>query len=84
VTIIELNWDGGRDTIKGLESLQQITYLNYQTIVVDSGSTNDSAKELKHWTLGEDFVDASPETLASVQSHVSLEIIFLTQAWVAD
>jgi len=47
VAIIVLNWNGWRDTIKCLESLQQITYPNYQIVVVDNGSTDDSVERLK-------------------------------------
>jgi len=47
VAIIVLNWNGWRDTIECLESLQQITYPNYQVIVVDNGSTDDSVLRLR-------------------------------------
>jgi GT2 family glycosyltransferase len=55
VAIIVLNWNGWRDTIECLESLQRITYPNYQIIVVDNGSTDDSVKQIRekfpHLTL---------------------------------
>lgn len=35
VSIIILNWNGWRDTIECLESLYQITYPNYDVIVMD-------------------------------------------------
>lgn len=38
VSIIILNWNGWRDTIECLESLYQITYPNYEVIVVDNAS----------------------------------------------
>lgn len=44
VAIIVLNWNGWQDTIECLESLQQITYPNYQIIVVDNGSTDESVE----------------------------------------
>jgi len=53
VAIIVLNWNGWRDTIECLESLQRLTYPNYQIIVVDNGSTNDSVEEIKAWARGE-------------------------------
>jgi len=53
VAIIILNWNGWRDTIECLESLQQITYPNYQIIVVDNGSTDDSVEKIKAWARGE-------------------------------
>lgn len=42
VAIIVLNWNGWRDTIECLESLYQITYPNYEVIVVDNGSEDES------------------------------------------
>lgn len=53
VAIIVLNWNGWRDTIECLESLQRLTYPNYQIIVVDNGSTDDSVEEIKAWARGE-------------------------------
>lgn len=43
VSIIILNWNGWEDTVKCLESLSQITYPNYEVIVVDNGSKGDDA-----------------------------------------
>jgi len=44
VTIIILNWNGMEDTIECLESLKNITYPNYETLVVDNGSTDGSVE----------------------------------------
>jgi len=52
VAIIVLNWNGWRDTIECLESLQQLAYPNYQVIVVDNGSTDDSVGKIKAWANG--------------------------------
>jgi len=52
VAIIILNWNGWRDTIECLESLQRLTYPNYQIIVVDNGSTDDSVERIKAWAQG--------------------------------
>jgi len=51
VAIIVLNWNGWRDTIECLESLQCIKYPNYEIIVVDNGSTDDSVEKLKEWAI---------------------------------
>lgn len=58
VAIIVLNWNGWRDTIECLESLQRITYPNYQIIVVDNGSTDDSMDKIKAWARGKIWVDS--------------------------
>jgi GT2 family glycosyltransferase len=44
VSIIILNWNGKGDTIECLESLKHVTYPNYEILVVDNGSTDDSVK----------------------------------------
>lgn len=53
VAIIVLNWNGWRDTIECLESMQQITYPNYTIIIVDNGSMDDSVKRIKSWAVGD-------------------------------
>lgn len=42
VSIIILNWNGKEDTIECLESLKNITYPNYEILLVDNGSTDGS------------------------------------------
>lgn len=42
VSIIILNWNGKEDTIECLESLKNITYPNYEILMVDNGSTDGS------------------------------------------
>lgn len=42
IAIVLLNWNGKRDTLECLASLQKVAYPNVQTIVVDNGSTDDS------------------------------------------
>ncbi len=52
VSIIILNWNGWKDTIECLESLYQITYPNYDVIVVDNGSDNESVEKIKEYAEG--------------------------------
>lgn len=47
VSIIILNWNGLEDTIECLESLKNITYPNYEVIVVDNASQGNDAEVLK-------------------------------------
>lgn len=59
VAIIILNWNGWEDTIECLESLQQSTYLNYQIILVDNGSGDDSLERITLWAQAHfDIADA--------------------------
>ena len=47
VAIILLNWNGQADTRACLASLAQLTYPDYQVIVVDNGSSDDSVPALR-------------------------------------
>lgn len=42
VAIIALNWNGRDDTLACLDSLSQLNYPDYEIIVVDNGSSDDS------------------------------------------
>ena len=52
IAIIILNWNGWKDTIECLESLYQITYPNYDVILVDNGSEDDSIKKIIEYCKG--------------------------------
>ncbi|MFC1848269.1 glycosyltransferase family 2 protein [Chloroflexota bacterium] len=47
VCIIILNWNGYKDTVECLESLQKISYPNYKVIVVDNGSAENDVSNLR-------------------------------------
>jgi len=47
VSIVILNWNGLDDTVHCLESLEKITYPNYDIVVVDNGSKGDDAEILR-------------------------------------
>jgi len=51
VAIIILNWNGWEDTIECLESVFRNTYPNYQVIVLDNGSTDDSVEKIDLGTI---------------------------------
>lgn len=46
VTIVVLNWNNATDTIACLQSLNQVDYPIYSMIVIDNGSTDDSAERI--------------------------------------
>lgn len=52
VSIIILNWNGWKDTIECLESVYRITYPNYNVIVMDNGSENESVEKIKGYVEG--------------------------------
>ena len=52
VAVIILNWNGWPDTLECLESLQHLAYPNFQVIIVDNGSIDDSVEKIKSWAEG--------------------------------
>lgn len=58
VFVIILNWNGWKDTIECLESLQQLDYPNFRMIVVDNGSSDDSWDRIRAWTDGREVVQS--------------------------
>ncbi|NPV51691.1 MAG: glycosyltransferase family 2 protein [Candidatus Methanofastidiosum sp.] len=58
VSIIILNWNGWKDTIECLESLYGIYYPNYDVILVDNGSEDNSIIKIKKYCQGEIEVDS--------------------------
>ncbi len=46
ISIVILNWNGLSDTIECLESVKKIDYPDYETIVVDNGSSDGSSDEI--------------------------------------
>lgn len=53
VSIIILNWNGWIDTIDCLESLNQIDYPNYNVIVVDNNSKDESIDMIEDFAKGQ-------------------------------
>ncbi|GAB6100998.1 glycosyltransferase family 2 protein [Thermococcus atlanticus] len=52
ISIIILNWNGWKDTVECLESVYRINYPNYDVIVVDNGSKDDSLQKIKEYAGG--------------------------------
>ncbi len=52
VAIIILNWNGWKDTVECLESLYRIIYPNYDVIVIDNGSKDNSVQKIKEYCEG--------------------------------
>jgi GT2 family glycosyltransferase len=52
VHIVILNWNGSRDTLECLESLFRQDYGNYQVIVCDNDSKDQSIEKIQMWARG--------------------------------
>lgn len=78
VAIIILNWNGWRDTIECLESLRQLTYQNYQVVIVDNGSTDESVSRLLNWldANGQAGWNVSEDVFACASQYASFEHIY--------
>ena len=48
IFIIIINWNGKRDTIECLESLEKLEYKNCEIVIVDNGSKDNSVDTLKN------------------------------------
>jgi GT2 family glycosyltransferase len=59
VFIIILNWNGWEDTIECLESLYSISYPNYDVIIVDNDSQDDSLARIRAYARGEAAVESA-------------------------
>ena len=49
ISFIILNWNGLEDTIECLNSVYQITYSNFDVVIVDNGSIDNSVEKIKEW-----------------------------------
>lgn len=47
VSIIILNWNGFADTVECLNSIEDVTYKNYDIVLVDNASDNEEGKRIK-------------------------------------
>ncbi|MEM3484675.1 MAG: glycosyltransferase family 2 protein [Candidatus Methanomethyliaceae archaeon] len=67
VAIIVLNWNGWRDTIECLESIGKITYPNYEVILVDNGSVDNSVTRISEWIMsGSEYWGGVRETSGEI------------------
>jgi GT2 family glycosyltransferase len=77
VSIILLNWNGYEDTLEALESLYQINYPNYNVIVVDNHSTNDSIDKIEQYAKGN--IKFETEYTMFHEENKPIELIELTE-----
>lgn len=47
VFVLILNWNGWQDTVQCIESLKSLTYPNYEIVVLDNASTDDSVARIR-------------------------------------
>uniref|UniRef100_C6E5T9 Glycosyl transferase family 2 n=1 Tax=Geobacter sp. (strain M21) TaxID=443144 RepID=C6E5T9_GEOSM len=49
VSIIVVNWNGWRDTLECLESLEKLAYPDFGIVLCDNGSTDESLERIREW-----------------------------------
>jgi GT2 family glycosyltransferase len=72
-----LNWNNWEDTIECLESLFEIAYQNYNVVVVDNGSKDDSSQKIKEYC--EDKTRARPRYSAASDDKGQMKIAEFTR-----
>ncbi len=77
VAIIVLNWNGWKYTIECLESLYQITYPNYDVVVVDNGSEDQSIEKVKEYCEGK--IEVTSEFFKYDRSNKPIRITEITR-----
>ncbi len=60
IYIIVLNYNGWLDTVECLESIFKSDYINFQVIVVDNASSDNSLEHIIAWANGTKKVDFKP------------------------
>jgi GT2 family glycosyltransferase len=78
VAIIILNWNGWRDTLECLESLNEVDYPCLDVLVVDNGSRDDSVVMISEWARG--HVPVYVELLCNPESKPATVAYFPTKS----
>ncbi|MBZ2166572.1 glycosyltransferase family 2 protein [Methanobacterium spitsbergense] len=72
VSVIILNWNGSKDTIECLESLYSINYPNYNVVLVDNASTDNSILNIKDYCNGQLKVESKFFTYETENKPIKL------------
>lgn len=62
VIILVLNWNGWRDTLDCLDSLYCSAYPDYQVVLIDNHSADDSLQRVHEWANGKMVADRDAST----------------------
>ena len=55
VSIVILNWNGWRDTVECLGSLLRVNDTNFEVVIIDNASSDDSVAKLTEWIRSQDI-----------------------------
>jgi GT2 family glycosyltransferase len=76
IAIVILNWNGWQDSLECLSSLQKSRFKDYQIILIDNGSTDESLEKIRAWSVSAIPVTVGPEACGA--ESYSLELIETT------
>lgn len=79
VAIIILNWNGWKDTIECLESLDQIIYQNYNIIIVDNGSKDDSIQKIEDFSKSKTNFEFSEFSREEIEESNKINCLNVSQ-----
>ncbi len=77
-SVVILNWNGWKDTIECLESLYRISYENYDVVVLDNGSKNDSVQRIRDYCAG--ILRPRSDCSAYDDSNKPIEVVEVSSA----
>ncbi len=66
VHVVLLNWNNSPDTLECMESVLRIDYSNYQIVVCDNASSDESVDRLRAWAAGANLAPAIAEPLRHI------------------
>jgi GT2 family glycosyltransferase len=73
VHIVLLNWNSAADTLECLESVMRIDYPNYQVVVCENASSDDSVERIRAWATGHGRADSTREDLRHLMDAPRLD-----------
>jgi len=79
VIVIVLNWNNAPDTIACLDSLSRVEYGNYQTVVIDNGSTDASLSMLREAYPGIELLETGENLGYAEGNNVGLRRALTSQ-----
>jgi len=71
VTAIVLNWNNYSDTAECLSNLTEMSYPNFEILLLDNGSTDDSGERL------------AQEFRNMIEGSKGMRLIHLTRHWIS-
>lgn len=79
VYIILVNYNGWEDTVECLESLFKLEYDDFEIVLVDNASPNNSVSKIISWSKGEIFVSPKSDKLTNISQQIKLKPLMINR-----